>query len=172
MLRKLITIFSLLIYLNFRKCNLWNKCKHNSILWLRNQENAYFISQQCPWIAPYSNCHISYLTPSIDVFLSILESTRHKLCIAHGLTLVFPSLREWEAFPMFGASFTLGSLGPLANGALSPGCHSRVPLMPLIFRTFLIKMMRDSFGGKPKLFVTHLVHVIHWMAICIWNCKF
>jgi hypothetical protein len=35
--------------------------------------------------------------------LSILESSRHELRIAHGLTLMTPSLRGWEAFPTPGA---------------------------------------------------------------------
>jgi hypothetical protein len=35
--------------------------------------------------------------------LSILEFSRHELHIAHGLTLMTPSLRGWEAFPMPGA---------------------------------------------------------------------
>ena len=54
----------------------------------------------CPRTMPHSNCHITQLTPPIEVFLSILESACHKLCIAHGLTLVTPSLCGWEAFPM------------------------------------------------------------------------
>jgi hypothetical protein len=35
--------------------------------------------------------------------LSILESLRHELHIAHGLTLMTPSPRGWEAFPTPGA---------------------------------------------------------------------
>ena len=66
----------------------------------------------CLGIASHSNCHISQLTPPIDVILSILESTHPKLHIAHGLTNVPPSVRGWEAFPMLRASPTLGSLGP------------------------------------------------------------
>jgi hypothetical protein len=37
------------------------------------------------------------------VFLSILESSRHELRIAHGLSVMTPSLRGWEAFPTPGA---------------------------------------------------------------------
>jgi hypothetical protein len=44
--------------------------------------------------------------------LSILESSRHELRIAHGLTLMTPSPRGWEAFPAPGASPILVSLGP------------------------------------------------------------
>ena len=50
-------------------------------------------------LAPHSNCHISYFTPPIEVFLSILESTRYKLRIAGSFTLMTPSLHRWEAFP-------------------------------------------------------------------------
>ena len=60
---------------------------------------------------PHSNCHIFYLTPPIEVFFSIIESTRHKLRIAHGLILVTPSLCGWEASQHPGPSPTLGSLG-------------------------------------------------------------
>jgi hypothetical protein len=35
--------------------------------------------------------------------LSILESSRHELRIAHGLSLMIPSLRGWESFPTPGA---------------------------------------------------------------------
>ena len=54
---------------------------------------------RCPEIAPHSNCHNSQLTPRLEVILSILESSHHELRIAHGLILVHPSLRGWEAFP-------------------------------------------------------------------------
>jgi hypothetical protein len=46
------------------------------------------------------------------VFLSILESSRHELRIAHGLTFMTLSPRGWEAFPTPGPSPTLRSLGP------------------------------------------------------------
>jgi len=36
-------------------------------------------------------------------FLSILKSLHHELRIAHGLTLMTPSPRGWEAFPTPGA---------------------------------------------------------------------
>jgi hypothetical protein len=35
--------------------------------------------------------------------LSILESSRHELCIVHGFTLMTPSLHGWKVFPMPGA---------------------------------------------------------------------
>jgi hypothetical protein len=47
----------------------------------------------------YLLAHTSKLN---EVFLSILESSRHELHIAHGLTLMIPSPRGWEAFPMPG----------------------------------------------------------------------
>ena len=43
------------------------------------------------------------LQPPIEVFLSILGSGRHKLLIAHGLTLLTLNLRGWEVFPTPGA---------------------------------------------------------------------
>ena len=51
----------------------------------------------------HSNCQISQLTLPLEVFLSILESTRHKLFIADGLTLVTSSLCGWQAFSTFKA---------------------------------------------------------------------
>ena len=54
--------------------------------------------RRCPGTTPHSNCHISQLIPPIQMFLNILELAHHKLYIAHGLTLVTPSLRGWEAF--------------------------------------------------------------------------
>ena len=56
-----------------------------------------------PEIAPHSNCHNSYLTPPIELFLSILESSLHELHKTYGCTLVHPSLRGWEAFATLGA---------------------------------------------------------------------
>ena len=53
----------------------------------------------CSGIVPHSNYHIYWFTPLIEVFLSILESSRHELGISYSLTLVTPSLRGWEAFP-------------------------------------------------------------------------
>ena len=62
-------------------------------------------------MAPHSNCHISLLTPLIEVFLSILESSHYELRTSYGLTLMSPnpvggrrSQRPWP-------SPTLGSLG-------------------------------------------------------------
>ena len=59
--------------------------------------------RRCSRITPHSNCHISYLTPPVEVFLNILESLTHELRIAHGLTLVTLSLRAWEALSTPGA---------------------------------------------------------------------
>ena len=68
-----------------------------------SHSHATAVLGRCPGIVPHSNCHNSQLTPPIEVFLSILESTRHKLRIAHGLTLLHPSLHGWEAFLTPGA---------------------------------------------------------------------
>jgi hypothetical protein len=62
--------------------------------------------------APLKLGYISLLTPPNEVFLSILEFSRHELCIAHGFTLTILSPLRWEAFPTVGGSPTLGSLGP------------------------------------------------------------
>ena len=44
---------------------------------------------------------LSYLLAHTSYWgiLSILKFSRHKLCIAHDLTLLIPSLSQWEAFP-------------------------------------------------------------------------
>ena len=60
----------------------------------------------------HSNCHISQLTPPIEIFLSILESPPHKLRIAHGLILVTPNSVGGRHSQHLGPSPTLGSLGP------------------------------------------------------------
>ena len=66
----------------------------------------------CLGTALHLNCHNSYLTPRIEVILSIIELLHHELSKTHGLTFVTPSLHGWEAFPTPGALTTLGSLGP------------------------------------------------------------
>ena len=53
----------------------------------------------------HSNCHISWLTPSIEALLSILEIGHHKLPNVYGLILMTPSSQR----P--GSSPTLGSIG-------------------------------------------------------------
>ena len=63
----------------------------------------------------------------------------HKPFIAHSLTFVTPSLCGWEAFTPPGALPTLGSLGPLTNGATSSWCHPGVPLVPMVFRALLME---------------------------------
>ena len=52
--------------------------------------------------------------------MSILESGRHKLLIAHGLTLITPSLREYEPFIRFGAL-----IHTMITWALSPTASLR-----------------------------------------------
>ena len=63
----------------------------------------FAVPGRCLGTTPRLNCHISKLTPLIEVFLSILVSSRHELHIANGLTFMTPSLRGWEAFAMPGA---------------------------------------------------------------------
>jgi hypothetical protein len=66
--------------------------------------------------------------------LSILESLRHELRIAHGLTLMTPSLRGWEAFPTPGAlthtSITWAFSPPAPQ---VPGVTPGSPLCPWCF---------------------------------------
>src|ERR1700737_944382 len=89
---------------------------------------------RCPGTAPHSNGHNSYLTSPIEVILSILESPRHELRKAHGLTLMPPSLRGWEAFPTPGAlthtriTWALSPTAPQVRG-VTPGS----PLCPWCF---------------------------------------
>ena len=73
------------------------------------------------------------------MFLNILESRRHKLCIAHGLTLMTPDLMDRRRSQRPGPSSTLGLLGPLTNGATSHGFNSGVPFGPMVFRALLIE---------------------------------
>ena len=58
-----------------------------------------------PKITPRHCCTkaLSQDSAPIEVILSILESPRHELRIADGVTLVHPSLHGWEAFPTPGA---------------------------------------------------------------------
>ena len=61
------------------------------------------LSQGVALGSPPYVCHISQLTPPIEVILSIVVFEHHELFIAHGLTLVTPTLRGWEAFSILGA---------------------------------------------------------------------
>ena len=100
----------------------------------RESLQAIAVPGLCPGITPHSNYHISILTPPIEVFLSYLESSRHELCIAHGLTLMTPSLCEWEAFPMPGAltyTRTTWALSPTAPQV--PGVTPGSPLCSWCF---------------------------------------
>ena len=78
----------------------------------REPLQATAVPRCCSETRPHSNYHIFELTPLIKVFLSILKSSHHGLCIAHGLALMTPSLRGWEAFQCPEPSPTLGSFGP------------------------------------------------------------
>ena len=80
------------------------------------------------------------LTPLIEVFLSILESSRHELRITHGLIFMTPSLRGWETFPTPGAlTHTRITWAFSPSGATSLGCHSGVPLVHMMFRASLLE---------------------------------
>ena len=88
-------------------------------LWLLKpwQSREPLLGHCCPRALPHSICHISYLTPPIEVFLSILESACHKLHIAYGFILLIPSLHGWEAFPTLEAlTYTriIWALSPIA----------------------------------------------------------
>ena len=67
---------------------------------------------RCPGTTPRSNCHIAWLSPPIEVFLSILEPSSHELHITHGLTLVTLISMGERRSQCSGPSLTLGSLGP------------------------------------------------------------
>ena len=93
--------------------------------------------------------------------MSILEWARHELRIAHGLTLMTPSLHGWEAFPTPRAlthtriTWALSPSAPQVPGVTPRSplclwcfghpfrevrdtvCHSRVPLVPRVFRASL-----------------------------------
>ena len=78
------------------------------------------------------------ITPSLHLglrcFMSILESTRHKLRIADGLTLVHPGLCGWEVFPMPRAlthTRIIWALSPTVPQV--PGVTLGCPLCPWCF---------------------------------------
>jgi hypothetical protein len=52
-----------------------------------------------PGKMPHSNCHISLLTLPIEVFFSILESSRQKLRTTYGLIFMTLNPRGLKAFP-------------------------------------------------------------------------
>ena len=92
------------------------------------------------------NYHTSKLTPSIEVFLSILESSR---LIADGLTLVTSSLRGWEAFPTPGALTHTGitwALSPTAPQV--PGTTPGSPLCKWCFGHFICRGARHQASSK------------------------
>ena len=115
-----------------------------------SHSQATAVPRRCPEIMPYSNCHISKLTPPIKVFLRILESSRHELCKAHGLTLMTHSLCGWEAFPTPRAlthTRITWALSPI--GVTSPGCHSGVPLVPMVFRAVhMVRCTTNDLSGN------------------------
>ena len=71
----------------------------------------------CLGITPHLDCHIFYLTPLVEVFFRIFESSCHKLFITHGLILVALGLYGWEAFSTPGAFIhtrIIWALSPMA----------------------------------------------------------
>ena len=74
------------------------------------------------------------LAHPIKVILSILESSRHELRITHGLTLVTPSLCEWEAFPMPRALTYTRLTWALSTTPQVSGVTLGSPLCPWCFR--------------------------------------
>ena len=74
----------------------------------RSHTHATAITERCRVTTLHSKCHISYLTPILEVFLSILESSCHELHIAHGITFFTPSHCGWEVFPTIGALIHFG----------------------------------------------------------------
>ena len=81
---------------------------------------------------PYLLAHTSN-----EVFLSIWEFACHELHIAHGLTLMTPSPRGWEAFPTPGAlTYTriIWASSPLAPQV--SGVTLGSPLCPWCFGQF------------------------------------
>jgi hypothetical protein len=70
------------------------------------------LGHSCPWITSHSNGHISYLTPLIEVFLSILKPSSHKLRTSYILTLMTLISVDGRHSQCLGPSCTLGSFGP------------------------------------------------------------
>ena len=117
---------------------------------------------------PHLNCHISYLTPPIEVFLSILESTCHKPCIAYGLTLVPSSLHGWEVFPMrrtLTHTRIIWALSPttLQISSVTPGsplCHDVLGTLHRevhdIFSSFTLKIQPFSHFHSQDMHYFHL----------------
>ena len=94
-----------------------------------SQANA--VLGRCFGTMPHSNCHISKLTPLIEVFFSIIESSHHELRIAHGQTIMTPCIRGWEVLPTPGAlthTWITWALSPKAPQIL--GVTAGSPLCP------------------------------------------
>jgi hypothetical protein len=79
------------------------------------------------------------------MFLGILESSRHKLHIAYGLTLMTLNPRRWEVFPTPGALTHIRIIWALLPSALQvPGVTPGSPLFPWCFGHYFWRGARHS----------------------------
>jgi hypothetical protein len=79
---------------NYVCLNLDNHNRHSQVI---------VVPRSCSYAVSHSKCHISWLTPSIEVFVSILESPHHKLLVAYSIAIETPRLHGWEILSMLGA---------------------------------------------------------------------
>lgn len=78
-------------------------------------------------------CHNSFSTPPIEVFLSILQSGCHKLPISYNSNLVLSNLYGWKAFLTLEVPYPLlGLLGSHHHWATSLRYHSKVSLVLIL----------------------------------------
>ena len=111
---------------------------------------------------------ISQLTPLIEMFLSILESTCHRQRKVYGLTLVTPSLCGWQAFPTPGTLtrmriiWALSSTVPQVSG-VNPGS----PFLPMMFWAILIEMC-STFTHTKRIQCLHRLYLqlVHQLSGC------
>lgn len=119
-----------------------------------------------------NNTPLKLILP-IEMFLSILEFSRHKLRIAHGLTLVSPSLCGWETFPMPRAlTHTRITWAPSLTVP-----HSRVSLRFSLYTHGGLGIpngqVRDRLWTKMELETIQLKLKLSWNGICLMmlgNC--
>ena len=115
----------------------------------------------------------------MEVFLSIPEFRRHKLLIAHGLTLVTPGFRGWEAFPMPRAlthtkiTWTLSSMAPQVPGVtlgspydygISGTPHREVCDSFFFFEALICRPSSESHGNSKSM-LPKVGIVLRWVTI-------